>query len=530
MPPPSRLLLVLVCLLALGPTTPAGRAADEAASPHRLRITTPPKTIVFAVAFSPDGKLLAVACLDKCIYLYDTATGEQRAVLRGHTERVWSIAFSPDGKTLVSGSGEWSKPTVPGEIKVWDVAAGKEKASLTGHQGLVFNVAFTPDGKRVASGSWDNTVKLWDPATGKEQATLKGHEGPVRAVVYSPDGKLLATGSFDGTVRLWDAATDREQKVIAAHPAGVQCLAFTRDGKLLATSDRPPPTGGAAEIKLWDVATGKERATFAGLARHILSLDFSPDGRVLAMGGGYFQESGEVKLVEVASGKERADLKGHKEWVECVKFSPDGRVLISGGGMTPDAPGEFHVWHMDDLYLGKPGIDRLAADQLTTLWDALAGEDAAKAYQAGLELRLAPRSTVPFLKERLRPAVPADPKQIAKLIRDLDNDDFNVRQEATEALEKLDDQARPALEEVLASPPSAEVNRRAEDLLHRVGIAIKAPELLRAVRAIEVLEASGAPEAEQLLKDLARGAPAARLTQEAQAALARLGRQRGEKP
>jgi WD40 repeat protein len=134
------------------------------------------------------------------------ADGPQSRVLynvpRDHSKAVSSVAYSPDGKTLASASLDKT-------IKLWAVATGVEQATIKGHTHFVLSVAFSPDDKTLASGSFDKTVRLWDAATGKERAALKGHTGWVYSVAFSPDSKALASASQDGTVRLWDAATGK---------------------------------------------------------------------------------------------------------------------------------------------------------------------------------------------------------------------------------------------------------------------------------------------------------------------------------
>ncbi|MCH9033889.1 MAG: hypothetical protein IID42_05225 [Planctomycetes bacterium] len=107
------------------------------------------------MSFSVDGRLLASGGEDNLVGVWDTAGGEQLAVLRGHTDHVFATAFSPDGTRIASGSNDQS-------IRLWDTQTFEEVCHLHGHKEHVFSLAFSPDGRRLFSGSGDYTVRVWE--------------------------------------------------------------------------------------------------------------------------------------------------------------------------------------------------------------------------------------------------------------------------------------------------------------------------------------------------------------------------------
>jgi Tol biopolymer transport system component len=466
--------------------------------------------------------------------------------------RVFSLAFAPDGKTLLAGA--WD-----GSIRLWDIATGKEIHQYTGHHGSVRSVAFSPDGKTFASGGKDMIIRVWETATGKELRRLDGDEPMfgVARLAYSPDGKLLA--SLGQSLRLWDTATGREVRRIDARK-GISSLAFSPDGRYLAY-------GTANSITLFDLAAAKQVRQFTAPSRTwFANLALTPDGKILCGINGNWDYT--TYLWDVATGqplrplgKREGDMEGSDGMRGSIVFAPDGRsVALTGGDhairiqefitrreryrlQSPDkrpsklayspngrilAQGSEDItvllWDVAGLPKdGRAQSAELSTNDLQKLWADLASDDAAGAYRAIRKLAAGSKESASFLRQQLRPVAPVDARTIARFVADLDSDHFETRQHATEQLEKLAELAEPVLRQALQDQPPLERRRRIDQLLEKLAVQrdTPSPERLRVLRASEALEQMDTPEARRVLEEYAKGAPAADLTKEAKAALAR---------
>jgi hypothetical protein len=203
--------------------------------------------------------------------------------------------------------------------------------------------------------------------------------------------------------------------------------------------------------------------------------------------------------------------------VYSLAFSPDGKTLASGHNDST-----ILVWDIPEA--SWAGAAKAAANpkDLERWWDDLAGADAKKAHIAIWELTDRPEQAVPLLQDRLKPASAVPRDQVRQLLRDLDTKEFKTREAASKRLANLAEDVEPALQQALKVSTSAEQRRRIEGLLAAPRI-VPAGDKLRHLRVLEVLEHIGTPDGLQVLQGLAKGAPEARLTQEAKAALERLG-------
>jgi WD40 repeat protein len=525
-----------------------------------------------AATLSPGGNILAAANRETQIDLRDIVSGKRLFVTSGHQQGVAAVAYSPDGKTLASGSFD-------GTVGLWSAAAGIElqKMTIPGAD-MVRQVVFSPNGQILAIATRRHKIYLWHLTTGQVLRPLPNlarlskpdrSKDPPRVglpfsfpIAFSPDGKIVAAAYDTQGIYLWATSTGKRIKRIPQEGPGgaITSVSFSRDGQVLACTRSKGP------VQFWNVQTG--RPTFSSRlpvydlsvtltlakgksvviapaaipayfwngfvptnpfkileraedeaggqdfpARYDLPVitgaaSFSSDGKTLALAD-WMRE--EVSLCEVMTGGE---IRRYKvpAGVCSVAVAPDGKTLASGC----DRDATILIWDATGiLHNGRLPRKRLRAEELAEFWQDLAETDAAIADCAAWNLVARAEQAVPWIRKHC-PGVASS--TLARLIEQLDDKRYAMRARATKALERVVDQAEPALRRSLRTTTSVEVYQRVEKLRAKVPFG-----RMRNVRAVKVLERIGTRAAQEVLAELARGTPKAWLTQEARAALTRLG-------
>ena len=268
------------------------------------------KSTIRAVTFSADGQ--SVACVNDTgdVKLWDVATGTLKKNLPGLSESMreargtlGAIAFAPDGKLLAIAGTALLKAEVSSylhELRVLEVQSGQPRWSHMGRGEAATSLAFSPDGEVLASAGWKSkSVKLWNSQTGEPLRSLSPTRGGILSVGFTPDGRTLLGGGIvgpsgpdgqqpAGTITVWDVGQGRILNTPEGQTQHVWTLAIAPNGKTVASGGWGPirKFGNeqriVSEVRLWDIATGRLIWTFEGKIGQVASLAFAPDGKTLA--------------------------------------------------------------------------------------------------------------------------------------------------------------------------------------------------------------------------------------------------------
>jgi WD40 repeat protein len=486
---------------------------------HRLKLSQSSHEF----CFSSDGKIFA-AKDGVVVRIWNTERGKEIGCLStGDKEYIHSIAISPNGREVAFATGKESR------IEVFDVTTGKLIRTLSSRETnttCIYRLQFTPDGKGIIFSDLTTSLRKWDLESGKADVLYKENIDAGGGMAVSSDGKLLAVAPDLKSVHLFDMATGKLLLRVPEEWKGDSSyVAFSPGGRLLAT-DR---WGGGNSVKVWDAHSGE----VAWELSWPLSLDpksdplspnrqrktgatgtvFSADGRTLRVAG----YDGFDRLWETATRKLR--YRVHHDGLVILSVARSGSYFASENIMAP-AP-EIVLY---DTRTCLPALRLSTPPDLDKLWSGLASDDAATAYENMRMMAGVPKEATALLENRLSPVARVSHTEIQKLIADLDEDDFDIRDKARKRLTELSDPTEPALTKALTRKPSVESARTIKNLLSVFSGPARG-DRVRVIRAVEVLETLATPEARKLLKSWSGGEPTALLTREAKAALERLDRE-----
>ena len=324
--------------------------------------------VVQAVAFSPDGLLLATA--GEHVKVWNARTMEEMFTLP-HSKHVWTVAFSRDNKYLAAGEGDGDGP---GRVRVWDLQTQTLVVTLDADPKLVYSVVFSPDNQTLASGGWGGQIRLWSVPDWQLRGTFD-RVGTIRSLDLTPDSKILAGGGF-GILSLWSAESGRSIASLAEQVGTweVMTVAFSDDGIRLASG------GDDGNVRIWNIETHLQTAKQDEQRAMVRFIYFVPKDRVPRKD---MAETIDTMIRDIQRFfAEQMESYGHGEKTFAFETDATGKALVRQVvGQFDDSYYHDHeeVWRKVEQEIGPPDdrhVDLIILDSsrdLNLRWCGMGG-------------------------------------------------------------------------------------------------------------------------------------------------------------
>lgn len=282
--------------------------------------------VISALAFSPDGKALAVSGYHEVLLHTDDASAPERLI--GESPRIESLAYSADGKWLAVSGGA---PAQFGEIQIWSTSSNSLVKAFKISSDSLYGVSFSPDGQRLAFGCADKTMRIISASDGKELIKLDNHSDWVFGTLWTVDGKRVLTGSRDRAMKLIDAANGQFIDDINKLLEGVLCISRNPKEDFVAYG------GDMGSVRIYKIAENQGRTAanndvnmqreFEWQPGPVHAIAYSPDAATIAVGG----MGGEVRIYKTSDGARVTTCAGHDGAVFTLAFHPTKKQIATGG-------------------------------------------------------------------------------------------------------------------------------------------------------------------------------------------------------
>ena len=201
---------------------------------------------IIALAFGPEGQLLACAGTDNAIHLFRGDTFTPTITIQQHADWVTAIAFNTNGTQIASASRDRT-------ARVYDTTSGNLETTYTGQNSPLSAVAFLPDGL-VASGARDKSLYIWDSKEGRKKSDIGGTGGEINALLATSD--FIFCASADGLVKQHAISDHKVVHTFTGHGDAVDALAYDAASKKLLSG------GHNGVVNLWNAETGELEKAF----------------------------------------------------------------------------------------------------------------------------------------------------------------------------------------------------------------------------------------------------------------------------